>query len=461
MVKPVARLCGSARPLLTALLTVPLTALLTVPLTAILTVNRDDATAVLSRARSVGFLYRLIVCFAAIPLCYSPNALWANDAVDKAVIGLVAERPAQGHFVETDRGFMVSYTEQIPGTNVRVAMVPVPGGRLAVMPDFSTRRRVNHSDPKSVPNHVVGASKPSHFVTIAPFWIGKYEVTWGEFEPYSGLYPIFREFDDHNFRTWNQLAGADAVTVPTELYAPDYHFFGKSKLPVAGVTQFSARQYTKWLSRLTERQYRLPAEAEWEYACRGGTTTQFSWGDDFSQVAEYAVAFSAGRHRPEEAGTLRPNPWGLYNMHGNVAEWVLDAYSSEGIPKSSGGELVDLVRWPKAIHPRVARGGWWQTDAHGCRTVARMGSTTTWSESDPGDPVSPWWHCDVPAQGLGFRIVRSLDTLPQNVLDRVWNPDCEELTKAITLCHQDGRAGIGRVDRDLPDVVRRYRELKE
>lgn len=377
-------------------------------------------------------------------------------------VGIVADRPAEGHFVETDQGFMVPYEEQIPGTNVRLVMIPIPAGRLAVLPDNSLARRVAVDDKSRPVPARPALFKPSHFVSIAPYWIGKYEVTWGEFEPYADLYPVFRDFNNLQFRHWNHLANVDAVTVPTELYVPSYHFFGESKrLPVTGVTQFSARQYTKWLSQLTGREYRLPAEAEWEYACRAGTTTQFSWGDDMSEVAKYAVVWSGGRERPDEVGTRRPNPWGLHNMHGNLAEWVLDGHSRLGIPKSPTSDIGDLVRWPTAIHPRVVRGGWWETDVHGCRSVARMSSLKSWSDSDPGRPVSPWWHCDGPVQGIGFRVVRSLKPLPEEVLHRVWNPDCEELTKAVNTCYKEGRAAIGRVNTDLPQLVRRYKDLKD
>jgi hypothetical protein len=178
-----------------------------------------------------------------------------------------------------------------------------------------------------------------------------------------------------------------------------------------------------------------------------------------SQVSAFAVIFTPKRAGPAEVGSRRPNQWGLYDMHGNLAEWVLDGFSPAGIPQSSSGELTDMVRWPELIHPRIVRGGWWESDTHACRSSARMGSTSSWSDQDPSIPVSPWWHCGGPAQGIGFRIVRSLNPLPPQILGRVWNPDCEELTEAVLVCEKSGRGVIGRVDPDLPDVVRRYEAL--
>jgi sulfatase modifying factor 1 len=391
------------------------------------------------------FAYLFIVLLMAHGVGSSSRALSAELHRH----GIVKERPSGGQFVELADGYMVPYTTTIPGTTVQYEMIPVPAGKLPVMEDLG-RPQENQRQSERV----------THFVTIAPFWVGKYEISWAQYQPYADLYFVFREFRHLQFRNWNRLADVDAVTTPTELYTPHYHFKGQPRVPVAGITQFAARQYTKWLSQLTGRQYRLPAEAEWEYACRAGTTTLFSWGDDISHAGKYAVVFSGGRESPNEVGRQQANPWGLHDMHGNQAEWVLDAYSRDGIPESSSGKLQDLVRWPTDIHPRVVRGGSWENDAHSCRSVSRQSSSSQWSADDPSIPVSPWWHCSGPAQGIGFRVVRSLDDQPAKILDRLWNPDCEQLRTAVLDSHKDGIAAIGRVDPDLPQVIQRYRELK-
>lgn len=369
--------------------------------------------------------------------------------------GLVAEAPARGPVVETAQGFMVPYVERIPGTDAQLEMIPVPGGRLPV---FSERQRGRAGGELPLP---APSDKPTHFVSIAPFWIGKYEVTWGQFQPYADLYPVLQQFDLLRFRPRDDLSTADAVSIPTQLDVPEFYFQGLSpQLPVAGVTQFSARQYTKWLSLVTGQQYRLPAEAEWEYACRAGTTTQFSWGEDMFRAADFAVVFSGGRQRPTEVGSRRPNLWGLCDMHGNMAEWVLDGYSPQGIPPSDSGALDDMVRWPEDIHPRVVKGGSWENDAHSCRVTARMGSRASWSTSDRETPTNPWWHSDGPVQSIGFRVVRSLAPLSPDLQDRVWNPDCDALTDAVKTRRQDGRGAVGRIDEKLPDIIRRFKTLQ-
>ena len=127
------------------------------------------------------------------------------------------------------------------------------------------------------------------------------------------------------------------------------------------ITPYAARQYTKWLSGITGNEYRLPTEAEWEYAARAGTTSAYSFGDDAAELDEYAWIDDNGDTHTHPVGTKQPNPWGLYDMHGNVAEWTLDQYFPDAYAKL-GNETVDAratVRWPTKLFPRVIRGGSW------------------------------------------------------------------------------------------------------
>lgn len=180
--------------------------------------------------------------------------------------------------------------------------------------------------------------KPVHEVTISqPFYLSKYEVTQGQWEKVTGTNPS--------------------------------RFTGDSTRPVERVSWEDVQQFIEKLNareRETGVTYRLPTEAEWEYAARAGTTMAYSFGDDASQLGAYAWYNENSSQTTHPVGQKQPNPWGLYDMHGNVWEWVhdwYDTYSAEAVTDPQG---------PDTGSARVVRGGGWFNDAGGCRSAYRL-----------------------------------------------------------------------------------------
>jgi formylglycine-generating enzyme required for sulfatase activity len=291
---------------------------------------------------------------------------------------------------------MTSYVESIPGTDVKFELVPIPGGTVVM---GSPANEANHAPDE----------EPQHPVQIAPFWMGSKEVTWDEYELFAFALDLKRKkrdgVDPAKQSDWEKAA--DAVTRPTPPYADETFGFGRSGQPAICITHHAAMEYTRWLSAKTGKTYRLPTEAEWEYACRAGTKTAYFWGDDKSKIDEYAW-YVNNAEKPMPVGKKKPSPWGLFDIHGNVAEWCLDHYLADAYKRYPPDKpAVGPVFLPDAKeYPYVARGGSWDDDAELLRSAARRASNKEWSVQDPQRPQSIWWHTD--ATFVGFRIVRPL-----------------------------------------------------
>jgi formylglycine-generating enzyme required for sulfatase activity len=185
------------------------------------------------------------------------------------------------------------------------------------------------------------------------------------------------------------------------------------------MTQHAANKYCQWLSAQTGHFYRLPTEAEWEYAARAGTKTAYFFGDDASKLKEYAWFFeNAPNFQYSLVGKLKPNPWGLHDIYGNVCEWTLDQYLPDSFKTiaSLGGD-----KWipSKTPYPHVARGGHYDDDPEMCRSAARRASEPGWKQQDPQLPKSIWYLTD--ATWLGFRIVRPLEIPTVEEMFAAWN----------------------------------------
>jgi formylglycine-generating enzyme required for sulfatase activity len=193
---------------------------------------------------------------------------------------------------------------------------------------------------------------------------------------------------------------------------------GREEHPAVCMTQLGAKLYCRWLSAKTGRYYRLPTEAEWEYACRAGTDTAYSFGNDRGKLDQYAWYYDNSDERYHRVGKKKPNPWGLHDMHGNVAEWVLDHYVPDFYgPSAEKASRGGPFAVPKATHPRVVRGGSWDDDPHDLRSAARRSSTKKWSDEDPQRPTSVVWHTS--SYFVGFRVVRPLRLPSDEECDRL------------------------------------------
>ncbi len=371
----------------------------------------------------------------------------SNDS-KKLPTGIVAEKPTEGRFVKVDAGYMVPYKTTIPGTKVEFEMIPIPGGKF--MMGSPTDEEGRNQD-----------EGPQFEVIIEPFWMGKYEITWGEYKTFMRLDSIFKAFKHKKIRLINKDNEVDAITAPSGLYKPDFTYeagYGTDE-PAATMSQFAAKQYTKWLSALTTDFYRLPLEAEWEYACRAGTTTAYYFGDDPSDLEDHAWFFENADELRQPVGELEPNPWGLYDMYGNVAEWVLDGYDEKGYNKEFAGKTLTAAESfnpPKKIYPRVVRGGWFDSELpEECRSAVRMASDESWVRDDPNVPKSPWWYTTPPATGVGFRIIRPLKTPEtREAKEAYWKADHEDIMyKAKNRIENNGKGAFGLVDPDLPKAI--------
>jgi len=289
---------------------------------------------------------------------------------------------------------MKPYTELIEHTEEKIEMLPIPGGRFLM---GSPASEVGHRPDEA----------PQHEVEVDPFWMAKYEITWDVYEIWSADIDIARR-QVFSIPANERDKAADAFTIskPTKPYTDMTFGMGKRGYPAICMTQHSASVFCQWLSAKTGRYYRLPTEAEWEYACRAGTTTAYSFGDDPSQVDEYAWYTENSHEKYQKVGQKKPNPWGLHDMHGNVSEWVLDQHIKDFYKQGVGKVMKNPLAIPTTEYPRVVRGGSWDDKPDKLRSAFRRPSGEEWKEQDPQEPQSIWYFTD--ALGVGFRIVRPL-----------------------------------------------------
>jgi formylglycine-generating enzyme required for sulfatase activity len=219
---------------------------------------------------------------------------------------------------------------------------------------------------------------PEHRVTLTKgYYLGKYPVTRGQFADFVKRtgYKTDAEREGKAWGAtsagqWQEIAGNTWMT-PASLTQTEDH-------PVTCVSWNDAKAFCDWAAVQMGRPVRLPTEAEWEYACRAGTTTKWSFGDQESVMSDYGWYEKNSGWQTHSVGQKKPNPWGLFDMHGNVWEWCQDWGSAYT------GEAVDPVGppIPGGVYLRILRGGAWGNPAFCARSAFRMrdlptGRTTT------------------------------------------------------------------------------------
>jgi formylglycine-generating enzyme required for sulfatase activity len=257
-------------------------------------------------------------------------------------------------------------TVTLPGTAVKFDLVYLPGGKFRM------------GSPPGEPGRKEDEG-PVRETELCPFWIGKKEVTWEE-------YSLFYES--------RKQAKIDGVTRPSQpdVVDPKEPFPNGAEQtprhPALSIGWFGAAAYCEWLSRKTGQSYRLPTEAEWEYACRAGSDASHP-----DPLGDYAWYKDNSNEQTHPGAQKKPNAFGLYDMLGNAWENCLEPHS------------------PPAFGP-VVRGGAWNSPASELRHAARQTVPDDWAERDPKRPLRLWWLTDGPFVGL--RVVR----LPESGLGK-------------------------------------------
>lgn len=299
-----------------------------------------------------------------------------------------------------------NFTEYIPGTSVKFEMVTIPGGTFFIgSPETESFRREDEC--------------PQREVKISPFFMSKIEVTWNEYLAYYNQTAAEGRTTDYVVTMKDEL-DVDAISGPTAPYGSPDQGWGTGKLPAITMTYYAAEAYCKWLSEVTGKKYRLPTEAEWEYACRGATTGPNFFNEDpkkFKQKGFFRKIFSADSlkvnqyvnyngnsgGKTTEPSLLKPNPFGLINMLGNVSEFCSDWYIADiyaGYPEG----LAINPTGPEEGTEHVIRGGSYKSPAEEIRSAARDHTRTeAWLLTDPQMPKSIWWYSD--CSHVGFRVI--------------------------------------------------------
>ncbi|MFO0936162.1 MAG: SUMF1/EgtB/PvdO family nonheme iron enzyme [Gemmataceae bacterium] len=291
-----------------------------------------------------------------------------------------------------------NFSQSLPGSQIKIEMVFIPGGEYLM------------GSPASEEGHQPDES-PQVRVKVRPFWLAKFECTWDEFDEWWKTENLMKVDD-----LPPEKARPDAITRPTNPYVDELYDHGRNGFPAICMTHHAAMMYCHWLRSKTGLPYRLPTEAEWEYAARAGSTGKYCCKD--SEIGDYAwyKANSADEDHDKgtthKVGTKKANAFGLHDMHGNVWEWCLDHYDPKGYARLATDKLNEnvFVRPTDKKWSHVVRGGSWTDTPDKLRSAAKRGSDKSWMKHDPQLPQSIWWLTKM--DNIGFRVALPVDEYP-------------------------------------------------
>ena len=272
----------------------------------------------------------------------------------------------------------ISYDQKITGSNLSFKMVPIKAGEFIIGSAGNEKGRSADEGPQNK-------------ITLAAFWMSAYEVTRDELDVYL------------KDESTSQNVSVDAITRPSPQYIDLSWGMGKEGgYPANSMSQRTAIMYCKWLYQKTKVFYRLPTEAEWEYACKAGTTSAYFFGNNPADLEKYAWYEKNSENAFHKVGKKLPNPWGLYDILGNMMEWTLDHYDAAAFEKINNQQLTIAPNESK--YPKTLKGGSYLDVAIELRSAKRFHSDPIWNRRDPQIPKSKWWLTE--AKQVGIRLVR-------------------------------------------------------
>lgn len=335
---------------------------------------------------------------------YDPNALHAKNVEFGSGVDENREKFTSAAEV-TEFG---DFTETIPNTTISFNMKAIPGGTFTIgSPEDEQMRRSDEGPRKSV--------------KMSPFYMAEVEVTWDEYLAfYSATAKEGRTTDTEGIRT---MGDVDGISGPTPPYGQPDQNWGLGSRPAITMSYHAAETYCRWLSQVTGKTYRLPTEAEWEYAARGGTDSPYFFSGNPKDFAEkgffgklfgkssdsinyYVIYEKNSMEKTQEPDAVLPNPFGLKNMLGNVAEYCSDWYAPDAYEKLQDGATDP--KGPASGEEHVIRGGYFKSPAGDVRCASRdYTRSVEWLKTDPQMPKSIWWLSD--CDYIGFRVVCEFD----------------------------------------------------